>query len=799
MSHTDSLAASAPAPTEVLVLGSGAGGLSAAVTAAHLGLRVTVIEKAERLGGTTAWSGGWMWIPRNPLALAAGHHEDPAEPWRYLQHELGAHFDAERVQALLAHGPSMVRFFQTHTDLQFIDGNAIPDFHGHAPHAGTGGRSVCAAPFDGRRLGERLSLIEPPLPPNTLWGMGIAAGADHRHFLNAKRNWHSLGHVVRRLARHLSDRIQHGQSTQMVNGHALVGALVSSAQALGVRFVTGHRAIQLLQNEQQRVCGARVLGPDGAVDWPASHGVVLACGGFARDPQRLAELLPHARDGKGHWSAGFTHNTGDGLRLGESVGAQVRRDLHQAAALAPVSLVPRSDGGVHHFPHLVDRAKPGLIAVTGQGLRFTNEANAYHDVMQDLLRACPDTPSPEAWLVVDRRFLHRYGLGAVKPFPFPVEPWIRQGYLRRGRTLAELAKACGLDPRTLQATVSQYNDWARRGEDPEFGKGLTPYNRLSGDADWAQAHGWPNPCMGELNQAPYYAVKVVMGSLGTFAGLPVNAQAQVLHSEGHPIAGLYACGNDQSSLMGGHYPAGGITLGPAMTFGHIAAHHLAQRPLPPASFSVPPESTMHYELATLTLNFGTAAAAAQAVQAFCQTPEHQGELLGVWFSDIGELNQMWVLRGFADLATLRAEQRRTRQSANPFGCAEWFSAITQTGYEGFAWMPPVRPSAESGVRGPVYEIRTYGIKPGGLQPTIDLWEQAVPARAQRSPCVVAMVALDGPLRFTNIWAYASLNDRQAIRAQAVADGIWPPQGGPAHLTTHMHSTIAMPLATSPLQ
>ena len=169
------------------------------------------------------------------------------------------------------------------------------------------------------------------------------------------------------------------------------------------------------------------------------------------------------------------------------------------------------------------------------------------------------------------------------------------------------------------------------------------------------------------------------------------------------------------------------------------------------------------------------------------------------FSDIGALNQMWVLRGFDNLSQLRSEQHRTRHSANPFGCAEWFTALSQTGYEGFGWMPPVRPTDESGIRGPVYEIRTYGIKPGGLQATIDLWAQAVPERSKRSPCVVAMVALDGPLRFTNIWAYASLNDRASIRAQAVSDGIWPPKGGPAHLSTDMFSTIALPLATSPLK
>ena len=208
---------------------------------------------------------------------------------------------------------------------------------------------------------------------------------------------------------------------------------------------------------------------------------------------------------------------------------------------------------------------------------------------------------------------------------------------------------------------------------------------------------------------------------------------------------------------------------------------------------------MFYELTTLTLPFGTTATAAQNVQAFCAAPEAKGELLASWFTDIGPLNQMIVLRGFTDLAALQAERERTQQSASPFGCGEIFQKLEQHSYRGFPWMRPVRPSAESGITGPVYEIRTYGIRPGGVQPTIDLWEQYVPPREQLSPCVVAMVALDGPLRFTNIWSYPSLDARSKARTDAVAQGIWPPKGGPAHLTTDMFSTIALPTAVSPLK
>ena len=208
---------------------------------------------------------------------------------------------------------------------------------------------------------------------------------------------------------------------------------------------------------------------------------------------------------------------------------------------------------------------------------------------------------------------------------------------------------------------------------------------------------------------------------------------------------------------------------------------------------------MYYELATMTLPFGTAGQAAPNVQAWASAAEAQGELLGCWFTDIGQLNQMIVLRGFSDLAALQAERERGQRSTSPFGCGEIYQSLEQHSYQGFGWVKPVRPSSESGIAGPVYEIRTYGIKTGGVQPTIDLWAQYVPPREKLSPCVVAMVALDGPLRFTNIWAYPSLDARGKARADAVAQGIWPPKGGPAHLTTQMSSTIALPTAVSPLK
>lgn len=782
--------ASNPWDCDLLVVGSGAGALSTAVTAAHLGLKVIVVEKDPYYGGTTAWSGGWMWIPRNPLALRGGISEPIEKPLSYLRHELGEQFDEVRARAFLTHGPRMVRFYEAHTALQFIDGNGIPDFHGKTEDAALGGRSVCAAPFNGRLLGPHIKQLKKPLYEITFLGMGIASGADIRHFFNVLRAWDSFLHVTKRVARHVLDLAIHGRGMQLVNGNALVAGLAKSAFDAGVDIRVNCPVVRLI-TEDGKVRGAVVMHHGTEQTIRAKRGVMLATGGFPHDPERKRQLLPHDPTGQQHFSAASRGNTGDGLRLGESVGAVVATDLRHAAAMAPVSLVPRSDGTVAHFPHLIERGKPGLIAVTRFGKRFVNEADSYHDFMQGLLQALPAGEPVQAWLVVDHRFIRRWGLGAVKPAPVPMGGMLTNGYLQRGDTVAELAQFCGIDAVVLQNTVTRYNTQADIGYDGEFGKGQTAYNRVSGDV----SHEGRNPCMAPILEGPFYAVRIVAGSLGTFAGLRCNEHAQALDANGQPIDGLYAAGNDHASVMGGNYPSGGITLGPAMTFGYLAAHHAA-RTSPDHSFSKR-TSPMYYELATLTLPFGTAAQAAANVQTFCN--HGQGELLGCWFTDIGVLNQMIVLRGFDDLATLQAERHRTQHNASPFGCGDIFQSLEQHSYQGFPWMRPVRPSAESGINGPVYEIRTYGIKPGGVQPTIDLWEQAIPAREKISPCVVAMVALDGPLRFTNIWAYPTVDARSKARADAVAQGIWPPKGGPANLTTDMVSTIALPTAVSPLK
>jgi len=555
---------------DFLVIGSGAAGLSAAVTAAWHGLKVIVVEKDAVCGGATAWSGGWMWVPRNPVSQADGIVEDPDLPRTYLRHELGDNYDAPRVEAFLDAGPQMVDFFQKHTELQFVSGTWIADIHGNTPGAGTGGRSVAPKPFSGRHLGEALlRKARRQKYETSLFGMGIMAGTDLYNFMHATRSFTAFVYAGKRIARHALDLSLYGRGMRFVNGAALIARLMKSADNLGVQLWVSSPAARLL-SDQGVVRGAVIETSDGTVTVRAQRGVVLATGGFAHDIGRRRELLPRTPTGEERCALPPESVSGDGLRLGEAVGGQLDRSLASPVAWCPVSIVPYRGGRTGLYPHIVDRGKPGVIGVLADGRRFVNEANGYHDYVLAMLKAVPPDREVASWLICDHAFQRRYPFGMSKPFPVPVWPYVRSGYLKRARTVERLAADCGIDPRGLAGTIAEYNRCARIGEDPAFGRGTTPFNRGSGDPDHK-----PNPCVALIDQAPFYAIKVLPGSFGTFAGLKTDALARVLSGDGAPIEGLYAVGNDQASVMGGHYPSGGINLGPAMTFGFVAGRHAA--------------------------------------------------------------------------------------------------------------------------------------------------------------------------------------------------------------------------------
>jgi succinate dehydrogenase/fumarate reductase flavoprotein subunit len=555
---------------DLLVVGSGAAGLSGAVTAAYHGLKVIVAEKAPVLGGATAWSGGWLWAPLNPLSQADGIVEDLDAPRTYLKHALGEDYDEPRVEALLEHSRRMVAFFEKHTSLQFVSGTWIADIQGDLPGAGTGGRSVGPKPINARRLPKALrDRLRPQLYETSFLGMGIMAGPDLQKFLHATTSVRGFAHAAWRVAFHVLDLLTHRRGMQLVNGTALVARLAKSADDLGVPLWTSSPVTALL-TEDGRVAGAVVVTPQGRRTIRARRGVLLAAGGFPHDVNRRRELFPRTPTGREHWTLAPETTTGDGIDLAESVGGVFDTHLASPAAWCPVSLVPYRNGRVGVYPHIVDRGKPGLIGVLSTGRRFVNEADGYYQYTKAMIEKAPPGEEVASWLVCDHTFQRRYPFGMSKPFPVPVWPYLRSGYLQRGRTLEELARRCGIDAAGLEATVAEFNAGARMGVDPVFGRGSTPFNRGSGDSEHR-----PNPSLAPIEKAPFYAIKILPGSFGTFAGIRTDARSRVLDAAGEPVPGLWAAGSDQANVMGGHYPSGGINIGPAMTFGYLAGRDAA--------------------------------------------------------------------------------------------------------------------------------------------------------------------------------------------------------------------------------
>lgn len=556
---------------DVLVVGTGASGMSAAVTAAYEGLKVLVVEKASVYGGTTARSGGWLWIPGTQLATEQGIQEPQGAARKYLEHEATTHFDAARVDAFIENGPKAIDFFTSKTCVQFDMPPVFPDYHAEAPGGLPGGRSMVTRPFDARELGQRVKQLAPPVPELTVFGMMLGSGKELWHFLRAFKSLESFLYVAKRFAGHFMDVIRHGRGMTLTNGNALAGRLAKAAMDLNIPVWLSSPVKKLIV-DGDRVVGATVIQDGAPVEIRVRRGVVLACGGFPFDIERRKQLFPHAPTGREHFTPSPPLNTGDGLRLGETVGGWVDPTIPNAAAWCPTSVSKRSDGTEGVMPHFIDRAKPGVIAVTKNGRRFGNEALSYHDFVQNLVKACEGHGEVTCWIVCDHAHLREYGMGAVAPFPLPIGKHLKSGYLKRGNSIDELASVIQVPAAALKAEIETFNRDAVTGVDTQFGKGSTAYNRYQGDSLVK-----PNPCMAPIQHGPYYAIKIVVGEIGTFAGLATDASCQVLTKDKQPVKGLYAVGNDAASIMGGNYPGAGITLGPAVTFGYVVGQTLAKQ------------------------------------------------------------------------------------------------------------------------------------------------------------------------------------------------------------------------------
>ena len=556
---------------DVVVVGSGAAGLSAAITAKKRGLDVVVLEKEPVFGGTTALSGGVLWIPLNQH----GRKQNPADTRdavrTYMMQETGSYFDAAAVDAFIENGPKMVEFFERETEMKFVP-TMYPDYHPTVAGGVDIGRSILAAPFDIRGLGKDMPRLKPPLKTITFIGMMFnSSNADLKHFFQATKSLTSFIYVAKRLVTHIKELALYQRGINVTSGNALAARLAKSALDLNIPILTSSPVKEIVM-KNDHATGVRAGGEGGERVITARHGVVLACGGFPHDVKRIAKAYPHLQRGGEHLSPTPTSNTGDGLNMAEAVGGKVEIRFKDAAAWMPVSYVPYANGEFGVFPHLLDRYKPGIIGVLKNGKRFTNESNSYHDVGADLIQACNGQKDTAMWLVCDKTTLGKYGIGFVKPAPMPIGRFLRNGYLIQGNTLAELAHNAGIDPSGLEKTVREYNVDAVKGNDPAFGRGTTTFNRYLADPE-----NKPNPCVAPVQTGPFYAVKVIMGDLGTFDGIQTSVVGEVLKDDGSAIGGLYAVGNDRASIMGGNYPAAGITHGPNMTFGFVTGNHIADQ------------------------------------------------------------------------------------------------------------------------------------------------------------------------------------------------------------------------------
>ena len=555
---------------DLLVVGSGAAAMTAALTGLVGGLKVLMVEKEHYFGGASARSGGCIWMPNLKRAEAAGGKDSRAEAIKFLSYEGGARYNERNAAAFVDNGPKMVDFVEQNSPLRFHWLPGFPDYHCDSPGGSTSGRNYYADNWDAGLLGKEIHRLRPQLAFSTFLGMQIGVN-EVGYYMTAGRKLGSLLYVAKCILRRVRDQFRAGRTLRLGAGSALVGTLASGAFKRGLELWTETPARELIRTGDC-VTGAIVNTPTGPVQVEASRGVILATGGFPHDSKRRGELFPQGNSAPEVWGMMPYGNSGDGIRLGESVGGRFNSDMKSPIALTPINTLHLGEGALATMPIFFNRGMPGVIAVTRDGKRFANEGRSYHDVGVNLLRKTAGDPEAIAWIICDHRVLRRYGMGRSFPFPLPYKRFVKNGYLKRGRTIRELAQSAGIDPDGLEQSVTAYNRFAVDGKDPEFNRGTNAYDIANGDPEHK-----PNPCIGPLDHAPFYAIRVFAGCVGTFAGLQTNENAQVVDNAGRPIEGLYAVGNDMASITGGDYIAGGCTLGPGMTFGYIAGQHASAK------------------------------------------------------------------------------------------------------------------------------------------------------------------------------------------------------------------------------
>ncbi|MER6353477.1 3-oxosteroid 1-dehydrogenase [Streptomyces sp. NPDC001634] len=541
---------------DVIVIGSGAAGMTAALTAANQGLSCVVVEKAATFGGSAARSGAGIWIPNNPVILAAGVPDTPAKAAAYLAAVVGPDVSVERQQAFLGHGPEMISFVMAHSPLRFRWMEGYSDYYPELPGGLPNGRSIEPDQLDGNILGSELAHLNPPY-------MAVPSGmvvfsADYKWLTLSAVSAKGIAVAVECLARGTKAALL-GQKP-LTMGQSLAAGLRAGLLAAGVP-VWLNTPLTDLYTEGGAVTGAVVTrdGTPGLLR--ARRGVIVGSGGFEHNAAMRAQYQRQPI-GTG-WTVGARENTGDGIRAGERAGAAL--DLMDDAWWGPAIPLPDEP-----YFCLAERTLPGGLLVNAAGSRFVNEAAPYSDVVHTMYDRNTTDPDIPAWLIVDQNYRNRYLFKDVAPTLVFPDAWYGSGAAHKAWTLDALAGQIGVPAAALRATVDRFNSLARRGNDTDFHRGDSTYDHYYTDPAVV-----PNSCLAPLWLAPYYAFKIVPGDLGTKGGMRTDARARVLRADGSVIPGLYAAGNASAAVMGHSYAGAGSTIGPAMTFGYIAALDLA--------------------------------------------------------------------------------------------------------------------------------------------------------------------------------------------------------------------------------
>lgn len=552
---------------DVIVAGAGLAGLSAAIFAARAGAKVVVLERCASVGGTSALSGGWMWLPGASRAeAAAGDSREAARA--YIKALAGDHFRPELVNAYLDNTREAVDALEA-LGLRLVHAEAAPDYSEDAPGAVRGGRAISADSWSSGPLKANRGDIRLPLPSMRVFGVVPQLGTELDNFVRANRSLKPFFFVAKKIVAATLQRVFFGRTTRLTNGNSLIAQLYRIALDCGVEFKLDTRVIGL-KKVADRIGEVTVEAPSGRKVLIALRGVVLACGGISHDHETVRKIFPHVRDGLVHRSVTTREHDGEALRLSAPFDARFSTDVGQPAAWAPVTVFGEESREI--FPHLRSIGLPGLIAVNQDAERFTNEADSYHAFGQSLIADAKGRNRAGAYLIADVRTMRKYGIGYAKPFPILRFAYYRKRYLVRGKTLDAIAQKCGLDVATLKRTVEAYNTDARQGIDSKFHRGDTFYNRFRGDKEHK-----PNPSVGPIGRGPYFASPITIGDLGAFAGLDIDVNANVLDCAGERIEGLFAAGTAAVSPFGGGYPGYGAMLGPAMVMGAVAGRTAATR------------------------------------------------------------------------------------------------------------------------------------------------------------------------------------------------------------------------------